>query len=125
MVSEDLQATPREFGEHSLVARTWRWILHGGEPGPTGHMHWSQFDGEGPPSAAILAAESTADQPSLLPRTPWSEFNKARFICWWCTANPEDEVPLRFRSWDSAPISPAVTGEGLSQSPCVKSPTAN
>ncbi len=79
-----------EFGEDSLVARTWRWILHGGGPGPIGHMNPSQFDGDGPPPKATLAAESTADQPPLLPRTPWTELNKARFICWWCTANPED-----------------------------------
>ncbi len=28
--------------------------------GPISHMNWSQFDGDGPPSAATLAAESTA-----------------------------------------------------------------
>jgi hypothetical protein len=39
-------------------------------------MDCSQFDGEGPPSAATLAAESTADQPPLLPRAPWPELNK-------------------------------------------------
>ena len=100
-----------EFGESSLVARTWRWILHGGGPGPISHMDWSQFDGEGPPSTATLAAESTADQPPLLPRAPWAELNKARFICWWCTANPEDEVPLRFHAWDAAPT-PTVTEDG-------------
>jgi hypothetical protein len=77
-----------EFGEHSLVARTWHWILHGGGPGPISHMDWSQFDGQSPPSETTPAADSTADQPPLLPRTPWTELNKARFVCWWCTANP-------------------------------------
>jgi hypothetical protein len=91
-----------EFGESSLVARTWRWVLHGGGPGPISHMDWSQFDGNGPPSAATLEVESTADQLALLPHTPWAELNKARFICWWCTASPEDEVPPRFRTWDTA-----------------------
>ena len=95
-----------EFGEHSLVASTWRWILHGGRSGPISHMDWSQFDGDGPPSVATLAAESTADQPPLIPRAPWTELNKARFICWWCTANPEDEVPVRFRTWETAPSHP-------------------
>lgn len=100
-----------EFGEFSLVARTWHWILHGGGPGPISHMDWSQSDGDGPPSGATLAAESTADQPPLLARMPWTELNKARFICWWCTANPEDEIPARFRSLDATPNS-AVMEEG-------------
>ena len=71
-----------EFGDTGLVARTWHWVLHGGGPGPISHMDWSQFDGDGPPSAATLAAESTADEPPLHPPTPWPELNKARFICW-------------------------------------------
>jgi hypothetical protein len=40
-----------------------------------------------------------------------TELNKARFICWWCTADPEDEVPLRFSTWDTAPPL-AVTEDG-------------
>jgi hypothetical protein len=91
-----------EFGDDSLVARTWRWIRHGGGPGPISHMDWSQFDGNGPPPMATLAAESTADQPPLLPCVSGTELSKARFICWWCTANPEDEVPARFRAWTTA-----------------------
>jgi hypothetical protein len=100
-----------EFGEHSLVARTWRWILHGGGLGPISHMDWSQFDGDGPPSKATLAAESTPDQQPLLAHVSWAELNKARFICWWCTANSEDEIPTRFRGWDATP-DPAVMEEG-------------
>jgi hypothetical protein len=100
----------KQFGESSLVARTWRWILYGGGPGPISHMNWSEFDGDGPPSRATLAAESTADPPSLC-RAPWAELSKARFICWWCTANPEDEVPLRFHHWDE-PQYPAATEYG-------------
>lgn len=53
-----------EFGENSLVARTWHWVLHGGGPAPISHTNWSRFDGDGPPSAATLAAESTASQPT-------------------------------------------------------------
>ena len=100
-----------EFGKGGLVARTWRWMLHGGGRGPISHMDWSQFDGEGPPSAATLAAESTADEPPLSACTPWAELNKARFICWWCTADLEDEVPLQFHPWDASPI-PTVTEDG-------------
>jgi hypothetical protein len=54
-----------EFGESSLVANTWRWILHGGGPGPISHMDWSHFDGDEPPSTATLTAESTADEPAF------------------------------------------------------------
>jgi hypothetical protein len=100
-----------EFGASGLVARTWRWVLHGGGQGPISHMNWSQFDGDGSPSAATLAAESTAAEPPQFLRTPWVELNKARFICWWCTANLEDEVPLRFHPWDAAPT-PTVTEDG-------------
>jgi hypothetical protein len=100
-----------EFGESGLVACTWRWVLHGGGPGPISHMDWSQFDGDGPPSRPTLAAESTADQPTLLARASWTELYRARFICWWCTAKPEDEIPIRFRGWDATP-DPAVMEEG-------------
>jgi hypothetical protein len=107
LVDQDLE----EFGDTSLVARTWHWVLHGGSPGPISHMNWAQFDGDGPPSAATLAAESTADEPPLHTPTPWPEFYRARFICWLCTAAPGDEVPLRLHRWDAV-ATPAVTEEG-------------
>ena len=105
-IDEDLA----EFGQHSLVARTWQWVLHGG-PGPISHMDWSRFDGDGPPSAATLAAESTASEPPPGPLAPRDELNRARFICWVCTAEPGDELPLRFHPWDAAPA-PTATEEG-------------
>ena len=107
LVDQDLE----EFGDTGLVARTRHWVLHGGGPGPISHMDWSQFDGDGPPSAATLAAESAANEPPLYPPTPWPELNKARFICWLCTSVPGDEVPLRFRPWETA-LAPAVTEDG-------------
>jgi hypothetical protein len=66
LIDQDLE----EYGETGLVARTWHWVLHGGGPGPISHMDWSQFDGDGPPTAATLAAESTTDEPPLYPPTP-------------------------------------------------------
>jgi hypothetical protein len=101
----------QEFGNSSLVARTWHWVLHGGGRAPISHTDWTRFDGHGPPSAATLAAESTAREPSPHPPAPWEELNRARFICWLCTAEPEDELPPRFRPWDTA-SAPAVTEEG-------------
>jgi hypothetical protein len=100
-----------EFGDNSLVARTWQWVLHGGGRGPISHTDWRRFDGEGPPSAATLTAESTASEPPLQPPTPWDELNRARFICWLCTSQPEDELPLRFHPWDAAPA-PTASEEG-------------
>jgi hypothetical protein len=43
--------------------------------------------------------------------TAWPELNQTRFGCWLCTATPGDEVPMRFRPWDTAPL-PAVTEDG-------------
>ena len=60
---------------------------------------------------ATLAAESTASEPPLYPPTPWDELNRARFICWLCTSQPEDELPLQFHPWDAAPA-PTITEEG-------------
>jgi hypothetical protein len=57
----------QEFGDGGLVACTWRGVLHGGSRGPISRMDWSRFDGDGPLSAATLAAESTASQPPLSP----------------------------------------------------------
>ena len=104
LVDQDLE----EYGDTGLVARTWYWVLHGGGPGPISHMDWTQFDGDGPPSAATLAAESTADEPPLHTPAPWSELNQARFICWLCTATPDEEVPLRFRRWETAVASTVI-----------------
>ena len=92
----------KQFGESGLVARTWRWILYGHGPGPISHMNWAEFDGDGPPSTATLAAESTAD-PSPLCRAPWAELNKARFICWWSTAGPGPTL-LNARSTRAPPV---------------------
>jgi hypothetical protein len=61
VIDEDLA----EFGQDSLVARTWHWALHGGGPGPISHTDWRRFDGDGPPSATTLTAESTASEPPL------------------------------------------------------------
>ncbi len=113
-----------EFGDTALVARTWHWVLHGGGPGPISHLDWSQFDGNRPPSAATLAVESTADEPPLHPPTPWPELNKAQIHLLAIHRQPGDEVPMRFRSWDSA-SAPAVTEDGSVTSPCARSGTAN
>ena len=45
LIDQDLD----ECGGTGLVARTWRWILYGGGPGPISRMDWSRFDADGPP----------------------------------------------------------------------------
>ena len=101
----------QEFGDDGLVARTWQWVLNGGGRGPISHMDYTRFDGDRPPSRATLAAESLASEPPLHPPTPWDELNRARYICWLCTSQPEDELPLRFHPWDATPA-PTATEEG-------------
>lgn len=93
------------------MARTWQWILRGGGPEPISGADWSPFDSGGPPSAATIAAESTTDTPPLRPRTPWPELNRARCICWLCTAQPGDDVPARYQGWDTAD-GPAAVDDG-------------
>ncbi len=56
LIDKDLD----EYGDTRVVARTRHWVLHGFGPEPISRMDWSQFDAGGPPSAATLAAESTA-----------------------------------------------------------------
>ena len=92
-----------EFGDDSLAARTWQWVLHGGGPGPISHMDWRRFDGDGPPSAATLAAESTASPPPLHPPPSWDELNRARFICWVCTTQPRRPTPAEIPPLGYAP----------------------
>src|SRR5215472_15857003 len=90
-----IQRHLQEFGEDSLVARTWQWVLHGGRRGPISHMDYTQFDGDGPPSHATLAAESLASEPPLHPPTPRDDLNRIWF-CWLCTSQSKDELPPRF-----------------------------
>ena len=101
-----------EFGDGSLVARTWHWVLHGGGRGPISYMDWSRFDGDGPPSAATLAAESTASQPPLLPCRLLERAQPGPVHLLACTSQPEDELPLRFHPWDATPAYGAATEEG-------------
>ena len=56
LIDQDLDG----YGDACLVARTCHWVLHGFGPKPISRMAWSQFDSDGSPSAATLAAESTA-----------------------------------------------------------------
>jgi hypothetical protein len=119
-IEQDLE----EFGQDSLVARTWQWVLHGGGPGPISHMDWSRFDGDGPPSAATLAAESTASPPPLHPPTSWDELNRARFSCWYAQPSPKTSYPYGSTPGMSSPHQPPPK-KARSPSPCAKPPATD
>jgi len=36
-------------------------------------------------------------------RAAQAEIDKARFLLWWLTASPDEEVPARFRRYQGAP----------------------
>jgi hypothetical protein len=104
-IDEDLA----EFGDNSLVARTRRWVLRGGGPAPISYTDWSRFDGDGPPSAARLAAESTASEPPLYrPTQGMSSTGPGSFAG---HSPPNPETSYRYASpWDAA-TAPIVAEE--------------
>jgi hypothetical protein len=119
-VDEDLE----EFGDDGLVARTWRWVLYGGGPGPISHMDWTRFDGGGPPSAATLAAESTASEPPYTrpPRGMSSTGPGSSAGC----APPNPETSYRCASTPGTPLPhPLSPRKGRSPSPYAKSPATD
>ena len=118
LIDQDLE----EYGETGLVARTWHWVLHGGGPGPISHMDWSQFDGDGPPSAATLAAESTTDEPPLLPAHPMAGAQPGQVHL----LAMHLRTRRRTSRYDSAPGTPRPhlpsPRTGRSPSPCARYP---
>jgi hypothetical protein len=95
-----LSADLRPSQAHALEAQFDQAACCGGNQGGQQlpivlNLGCSQFDGDRPPSAATLAAESTASELPLYPPTPWAELNKASFICYLCTATRGDEVRPR------------------------------
>jgi hypothetical protein len=117
LVDQDLE----EFGGTGLVARTWYWVLHGGGPGPISHMDWSQFDGDGPPSAATLATESTAVEPPL--HAPAHGPNSTRPDSSAGCAPPTKETKYRYASarGKRPPSLPSLRTD-RSPLPCARSP---
>src|SRR5215475_4038629 len=113
-IDEDLA----EFGQHSLVARTWQWVLHGG-PGPISHMDWSRFDGDGPPSPpkAPPANRPPAHSPPGMSSTgPGSSAGSA-------PPNPETNYHYASTPGTPPPHQPPPK-KAQSPSPCAKSPAA-
>lgn len=113
-----------EFGDNSLVARTWRWVLHGRGRAPISHTDWSQLDGDGPPSAATLAAESTASEPPLH-RPPYGMSSTGPGSSAGC-APPNPKTKYRCGSTPGTPPPhPPPPKKDRSPSPCARSRTAD
>lgn len=122
-----------EFGDNSLVARSWHWILHGGGRAPISHTDWSHFDGDGPPSAATLAAESTASEPPLHPTTPGTSSTGPGSSAGYAPPSPKtnshcDFTPGMLRAYPpsakKAQSPPPCASSGTPDSPAVPQVTA-
>ena len=95
-LSEDLQT----YGTEGPVALAWRWALTGEGPTPVSLRQWRQ----GPPDHDTLLDESRWPYGNGWgDRAARPEIEKARFLVWWLTASPDEEVPARFQHYASPP----------------------
>jgi hypothetical protein len=100
-LAEDLAT----YGADGPAALAWQWALTGEGPTPVSLRDWHQ----GPPDHDTLLDES---------RWPYgdrwdgcaarAEVDKARFLLWWLTASPDEQVPARFQHYQQAPAPAAV-----------------
>jgi hypothetical protein len=91
-LAEDLAT----YGADGPAALAWQWALTGQGPTPVSLRDWHQ----GPPDHDTLLDES---------RWPYgdgwrgfvarAEIDKARFLLWWLTASPDEQVPARFQHY--------------------------
>jgi hypothetical protein len=102
-LADDLVA----YGAAGPAALAWRWALTGEGPTPVSLRQWHQ----GPPDHDTLLDESRWPYgDGWGGRAAQAEIDKARFLLWWLTASPDEEVPARFRRYQSTPGS--VAGHG-------------
>lgn len=100
-LSEDLA----EYGTIGPAALAWQWALTGQGPTPVALREWEQ----GPPDRAMMLDEGRWPYgDGWGGRAARAEIEKARFLLWWLTASPDDEVPDRFQRYHSAPEPTAV-----------------
>ncbi len=103
-LSEDLET----YGTAGPASLAWRWALTGEGPTPVSLREWHQ----GPPDRDVLLDESRWPYgDGWGGRAAWAEIERARFLLWWLTASPDDEVPARFRRNESTP-EPTVVEHG-------------
>ena len=119
------------YGGACLVARTCHWVLHGSGPEPVSRMDWSQFDGDGPPSAATLPAESTAMSrrctrtprglSSMRPGSPAGcapPFPEMKYRCGSSPGTPRPRGPVRTTTVDEPGLRATVRSGRLGEDTC-------
>lgn len=88
-LAEDLAV----YGTSGPAAFAWQWALTGHGPTPVSRREWHA----GPPDHETLLDESRWPYgDGWAGRAAQAEIGKARFLLWWLTANPDDEIPARF-----------------------------
>jgi hypothetical protein len=87
-----LERNLAEWGNDGPVAMAWRWALTGQGPRPICGASWSGRL----PTREDLVSETRMDSGWGYLAT-WKEVTAAKFVLWWLTAAPQDEVPQRFR----------------------------
>ncbi len=103
-LSEDLEI----YGTTGPAGLAWRWALTGEGPTPVALREWHQR----PPDHDTLLDESRWPYgDGWGGRAAWAEIERARFILWWLTASPGDEVPARFQRYETG-TAPAVVEHG-------------
>ena len=88
-LAEDLAA----YGTSGPTALAWQWAFTGQGPTPVSLREWHA----GPPDHETLLDESRwpyGDGWSR--RAARAEIDRARFLLWWLTADPKEEIPARF-----------------------------
>jgi hypothetical protein len=100
-LAEDLAV----YSANGPAALAWRWALTGEGPTPVSLRDWHQ----GPPDHDTLLDESRWPYgDGWRGRAARAEIYKARFLLWWLTASPHEQIPARFQHYQQAPTPAAV-----------------
>jgi len=88
-LAEDLAV----YGASGPAALAWQWALTGQGPTPVSLREWHT----GPPDHDTLLDESRWPYgDGWSGRAARAEIDKARFLLWWLTADPQEEIPAKF-----------------------------
>lgn len=88
-MADDLAA----YGPSGPAALAWQWALTGRGPTPVSLREWHT----GPPDHDTLLDESRWPYGDRWGgRAARAEIDKARFLLWWLTADPQEQIPARF-----------------------------
>jgi hypothetical protein len=100
-LAEDLTT----YGADGPAALAWQWALNGQGPTPVSLRDWHR----GPPDHETLLDESRWPYGDKWGgRAARAEIDKARFLLWWLTTSPDEQMPARFQHYQQAPAPAAV-----------------